>query len=158
MSIRVKWGTPKLDIFLATTLKNLDQKDARYLNQACLKFKLLMDFTHQASPHKSVSHCRQIDAHNSTIYIRTPTVSELKGNSYNIQSIFKIFNLFLKYPTRTIITRGLYTFCPPFELHLCTVTFGLMYGQYSRAVSNQERVIVARVRYLPLWHNGRALV
>ena len=52
------------------------------------------------------------------------------------------------YRTRAIITRGLYTFYPLFEVHLCTVTFGLMYGYYSRAVSNQERVIVARVRYI----------
>ena len=33
-----------------------------------------------------------------------------------------------KYRTRAIITRGLYTFYPLFEVHLCTVTFGLMYG------------------------------
>ena len=52
------------------------------------------------------------------------------------------------YRTRAIITRGLYTFYPLFEVHLCTATFGLMYGLYSRAVSNQERVIVARVRYI----------
>ena len=39
-------------------------------------------------------------------------------------------------------------FLPTFEVHLCTVTFGLIYGQYSRAVSNQERVIVAQVRYI----------
>ena len=32
------------------------------------------------------------------------------------------------YRTRAIITRGLYTFYPLFEVHLCTVTFGLMYG------------------------------
>ena len=50
------------------------------------------------------------------------------------------------YRTRAIITRGLYTFYPLFEVHLCTVTFGLMYGYYSRAVSNQERVIVACLR------------
>ena len=31
------------------------------------------------------------------------------------------------YRTRAIITRGLYTFYPLFEVHLCTVTFGLMY-------------------------------
>ena len=30
--------------------------------------------------------------------------------------------------------------------HLCTVTFGLMYGLYSRASSNQERPMMARVR------------
>jgi hypothetical protein len=33
-----------------------------------------------------------------------------------------------KYRMRAIITRGLYTFYPLFEVHLCTVTFGLMYG------------------------------
>ena len=32
------------------------------------------------------------------------------------------------YRTRAIITRGLYIFYPLFEVHLCTVTFGLMYG------------------------------
>jgi hypothetical protein len=32
------------------------------------------------------------------------------------------------YRTRAIITRGLYTFYPLFEVHLCTVTFALMYG------------------------------
>ena len=53
-----------------------------------------------------------------------------------------------KYRTRAIITRGLYTFYPLFEVHLCTVTFGLKYGQYSRAVSNQEWVIVVRLWYI----------
>ena len=39
------------------------------------------------------------------------------------------------YRMLAIISRGLYTFL----LHyLCTVTFGLMYGLYSRAASNQE--------------------
>ena len=33
-----------------------------------------------------------------------------------------------RYRTRAIITRGLYTFYSLFEVHLCTVTFGLMYG------------------------------
>ena len=33
-----------------------------------------------------------------------------------------------KYGTRTIITRGMYTFYPLFEVHFCSVTFGLMYG------------------------------
>jgi hypothetical protein len=32
------------------------------------------------------------------------------------------------YRTRAIITRGLYTYYPLFEVNLCTVTFGLMYG------------------------------
>ena len=41
-----------------------------------------------------------------------------------------------------------YTFYLIFEVHLCTMTFGLIYGYSSRAVSNQERVIVARVWYI----------
>ena len=38
-------------------------------------------------------------------------------------------------------------FYPNSKDHLCTVTFGLMYGLYSRAASNQERPMMARVRY-----------
>ena len=34
----------------------------------------------------------------------------------------------IEYCTRAIITRSLYTFYPLFEVHLSTVTFGLMYG------------------------------
>ena len=35
---------------------------------------------------------------------------------------------FSAYRARAIIIRGLYNFYPLFEVHLCTVTFGLMYG------------------------------
>ena len=52
------------------------------------------------------------------------------------------------YRTRAIISRGLYIFYPNSQDHLCIVTFGLMYGLYSRAASNQERPMMARVRYL----------
>ena len=52
-----------------------------------------------------------------------------------------------KYCTRAIISRGLYIFYPISKDHVCTVTFGLMYGLYSRAASNQERPMMARVRY-----------
>ena len=41
-------------------------------------------------------------------------------------------------------------FYPISKNHLCTVTFGLMYGLYSRAASNQERPMMARVRYIYL--------
>ena len=51
------------------------------------------------------------------------------------------------YRTHAIVTHGLYIFYPLFEVHLCTVTFGLMYGFYSRAASNQEQPMMARVRY-----------
>ena len=44
------------------------------------------------------------------------------------------------YRTRAIISRGLYTFLPHFH------TFGLMFGLYSRAASNQEWPMMARVR------------
>ena len=50
------------------------------------------------------------------------------------------------YRTRAIISRGWYIFYPISKDHLCTVTFGLMYGLYSRAASNQERPMMARVR------------
>ena len=33
-----------------------------------------------------------------------------------------------KYHTRAIISRGWDTFYPLFEVHLCNMTFGLMYG------------------------------
>ena len=46
------------------------------------------------------------------------------------------------------MTCGFYTIYPLFKVYLCTVTFGLMYGQNSRAVSNQEQIIVARVQHL----------
>ena len=58
------------------------------------------------------------------------------------------------YRTRAIITRGLNIFYPLFEDHffvfkeIFSENFVLVYGKYSRAVSNQERVIVARVRYI----------
>ena len=48
------------------------------------------------------------------------------------------------YRTRAILTRGLHTFYPLFEVHLCTVTFGLKLYR----VSIQERVIVAGVWYI----------
>ena len=48
------------------------------------------------------------------------------------------------YHTRTTITRGLYTFCQLFEVHLCTVTLTLCMVSI-QAVSNQEQVIEASV-------------
>ena len=52
------------------------------------------------------------------------------------------------YRKRAIITRSLYTFYPLFEVHLCTVTFGLMYGLSLRAACNQERPMMTHVRYV----------
>ena len=58
------------------------------------------------------------------------------------------------YRTRAIITRGLYICYPIFEVHffafkeVFSENSGLVYGQYSRAVCNQERVMMARVRYI----------
>ena len=42
--------------------------------------------------------------------------------------------------------RLVYFFDPISKDHLYTVTFGLIYGLYSRAASNQERPMMARVR------------
>ena len=63
------------------------------------------------------------------------------------------------YRTRAIITRGLYNFYPIFVFtavyitdHLCTKNENSSFfkpkirGLYTRAVSDQERVIMARVR------------
>ncbi len=69
-------------------------------------------------------------------------ICQIQGGSYNsrngIDQDVRIARHFVKsmkklqksgtYRTRAIITRGLYTFYPLFEVHLCTVTFGLMYG------------------------------
>ena len=48
--------------------------------------------------------------------------------SLNTKSKSVVETLKYNYRTRAIITRELYTFYPLFEVHLCTVTFGLMYG------------------------------
>ena len=42
-------------------------------------------------------------------------------------------------------------FYPISKDHLCTVTFGLMYGLYLRAASNQEWPMMARVWYMTIW-------
>ena len=48
---------------------------------------------------------------------------------YSSQQKITVFtSMNLVYCTRTILTRCLYTFYSLFEVHLCTVTFGLMYG------------------------------
>ena len=74
--------------------------------------------------------CKQQSKFSSITYYVNPLAAHWRASSAKV--------------TFPIITLGLFTFYPLFELHLCTVTFGLV---YSRAVSNQERVIVARVRY-----------
>ena len=55
--------------------------------------------------------------------------------------------------TRAIISRGLYIFYPIFKDHffvfkeVFSENSVLMYGLYSRAACNQERLMMARVRY-----------
>ena len=58
------------------------------------------------------------------------------------------------YRTRAIITRGLYTFYPLFEVHLCTLTFGLMYGQYSRAGYSGARTVAMKFSFYVGLKNG----
>ena len=57
-------------------------------------------------------------------------VKSIQTAGYNgARTVFKSDRkIIITYRMRAIITRGLYTFNPLFELHLCTVTFGLMYG------------------------------
>ena len=56
------------------------------------------------------------------------------------------------YRTRAIISRGLYIFYPISKNHffvfkeVFSENSVLMYGLYSRAASNQERLMMARVR------------
>ena len=52
----------------------------------------------------------------------------MQGPKPYCQRFGGIINIDVIYRTRAIITRGLYTFYTPSEVHLCTVTFGLMYG------------------------------
>ena len=65
------------------------------------------------------------------------------------------FILFI-YRTRAIISRGLYMFYPISKDHffvfkeVFSENSVLMYGLYSRAASNQERLMMARVRYVYL--------
>ena len=61
---------------------------------------------------------------------------------------FVFFKAKIIYRTRAIISRGLYIFYPISKDNSCSVTFGLMYGLYSRAASNQERPMMARIRYI----------
>ena len=59
-----------------------------------------------------------------------------------------------EYRTRAIISRGLYIFYPIFKDHFFVFkdvfleNSVLMYGLYSRAASNQEWPMMARVRYI----------
>ena len=86
----------------------------------------------------------------------------IMGNKMTlISSKVKIELSKFKYPKRTIITSGLYTYYPFFEDHFIVFkdAFSVKFspyvwlvvfksGLYLRAVCNQERVIIARVRYM----------
>ena len=58
------------------------------------------------------------------------------------------------YRVSVIISRGLYTFYPIFKdqffvfKEVLSENSALIYGLYSRAASNQERPMMARVRYV----------
>ena len=77
--------------------------------------------------------------------------------------------MYLSYHTGAIITRNLYIFYPIFEDHffvfkeVFSENYVLMYGLYSRAVCNQEPVMMARVQYiifscLSLTHIEKAII
>ena len=56
----------------------------------------------------------------------TANIPIAKNITFHCAPIFNFRRLI--YCMQAIITRGLYTSYPLFEVHLCTVTFGLMYG------------------------------
>ena len=68
-----------------------------------------------------------------------------------------------KYRTRAIISRGLYIFYPISKDHffvfkeVFSENSVLMYGLYSRAACNQERLMMARVRYLTTGNAGHEI-
>ncbi len=74
----------------------------------------------------------------------------LSVTAHNIPSQSKIIKN--KYCTRAIISRGLYIFYPISKDHffvfkeVFSENSVLMYGLYSRAACNQERLMMARVR------------
>ena len=63
-----------------------------------------------------------------------------------------VFSVKISYRTRAIISRGLYIFYPISKDHffvfkeVFSENFVLMYGLYSKAAPNQERLMMARVR------------
>ena len=58
----------------------------------------------------------------------------------------------LNYHTRAIISRDLYIFYPISKDHFFVFKENsvLMYGLYSRTACNQERLMMARVRYMQM--------
>ena len=70
--------------------------------------------------------------------------------------ITNVEEVMVEYHTRAIISRGLYIFYPISKNHffvfkeVFTGNSVIMYGLYSRAASNQERLMMARVQYMML--------
>ena len=71
-----------------------------------------------------------------------------------VRWVMKFVTCEFKYRTRAILSRGLYIFYPISKEHffvfkeVFTENSVLMYGLYSRAACNQERLMMARVRYI----------
>ena len=77
----------------------------------------------------------------------------------NCQKLWKTsIQILSKYRTRAIISRGLFIFYPIFKDHFFVFkevfyeNSVLMYGLYSWAASNQERLMMARVRYINFYY------
>ena len=66
----------------------------------------------------------------------------LLKNTRTVQCENIIFLLFYLLYARHYKLQLVCFFYPISKDHLCTVTFGLMYGLYSRAASNQERLMM----------------
>ena len=85
-----------------------------------------------------------------------PPISKNKLYSVGKSKLYITSTIEIDYRTRAIISRGLYIFYPIFKdiffvfKEVFSENSVLMYGLYSRAACNQERLMMARVRYIDL--------
>ena len=87
-------------------------------------------------------------------YCPTAQMAEFMFQNVVYRATVYITGIKGKYRTRAIISRGLYIFYPISKDHffvfkeVFSENSVLMYGLYSRAACNQERLMMARVRYI----------
>ena len=95
-------------------------------------------------------------------YHHIDTYYEVKHfQAFFSQSLIAIRTPTSAYRTHAIVTRGLYIHFPIFKVHFFVLrrffseNYVVIYGQYSTAVCNQERVKKARIRYLYISLNAQ---
>ena len=112
-------------------------------------FEFYRSRTGELYPTRSQNIRYDLYSHRTTLTCKGPILKKKKGTNTNLLNTVLIhkdknhvvlltyFEIYLQVligwlfslkSTCAIITRGLITFYPIFEVHLCTVTFGLMYG------------------------------